>query len=97
MAQFVLVASGISSENFEKAMEVKIHSDGKISFIPQQMANHGVGTQGMNSSRANQNAPELLNVVRFEWDHSGEEFGAELVRVLAGHRKHEEQRHEPAA
>jgi hypothetical protein len=34
MAQFVLVASGISAEHFEKAMEVKIRSGGKVSFVP---------------------------------------------------------------
>jgi hypothetical protein len=99
MAQFVLVASGISTVDFEKAMEVKIRSDGKISFLPQAVqSQHAVTTQGMSSVKtAQQNSPEILNAVRFEWDQTGEEFGAELVRVLAGHRHHHEQQREPAA
>jgi hypothetical protein len=100
MSQFVLVANGISSEDFEKAMEVKIRSGGKISFLPQQVqGQHGVTTQSMSSVKASPAALEVLNSVRFEWAHDGEEFGAEIVRVLAGHRhQHEEhQRREPAA
>jgi len=95
MAHFVLVANGISSENFEKAMEVKILAAGRISFIPQPAQQHGVNTQSMSSARANPNAPEILNSVRFEWDHEGEELGAELARALAGHRQHQKV-HEPA-
>jgi hypothetical protein len=97
MAQFVLVASGISSENFEKAMEVKIRSGGKVSFVPQTVNQNGAHTMGMSSAKPNANGSEVLNIVRFEWGHDGEEFGAELVRALAGHHHQHEQRHEPAA
>lgn len=97
MAQFVLVASGISSEHFEKAMEIKIRSREKVSFVPQAGQQHGVVTHGMLSVKTGN--VELLNTVRFEWDQSGEEFGAEIVHALAGHQyQHQhEQRHEPAA
>jgi len=100
MAQFVLVASGISSENFEKAIEAKIRSGGKISFIPQASQQHSVNTQSMSTTKVNPqqpNSPDLLHSVRFEWAQDGEEFGAEIVRVLAGHRHQHEQQHEPAA
>ena len=102
MAQFVLVASGITNENFEKAMEVKIRSAGAITFVPQQSNQHGVNAAGMSSVKVNPQQPtsaDVLNMVRFEWNHDGEEFGAEIVRVLAGHHhnREEEHRHEPAA
>jgi hypothetical protein len=102
MAQFVLVANGISSEDFEKAMAIKIRAGGKVSFVPQVVqGQHGVTTHGMSSAKVAPQNPnsqeEVLNVVRFEWDQSGEEFGAEIVRALAGHRHQQEHRHEPAA
>jgi hypothetical protein len=97
MSQFVLVANGISSEHFEKAMEIKIRSGVRVSFIPQPSQQLGVNTQSMSSVKANPAAPEILNSIRFEWDHAGEEFGAEIVRALAGHHQQHAQQHEPAA
>ena len=99
MAQFILVANGVTNENFEKAMEVKIRSGAKITFVPQHSQQHGVTSSGMSSTKggSQQATADLLNTIRFEWNRDGEEFGAELVRVLAGHRKEEETRHEPAA
>jgi hypothetical protein len=100
MSQFVLVAGGISNENFEKAMEVKIRSSGKITFVPQHGNQHGVTTTGMTSTKVNPQQPtgaDVINMVRFEWNHDGEEFGAEIVRALAGHYHQREQQHEPAA
>ena len=100
MSQFILVANGISNENFEKAMEEKIRSGGKVTFVPQHGNQHGVTTGGMSSTKQNPqtpNGPDVLNMVRFEWTHDGEEFGAEIARTLAGHDRHQEQQHEPAA
>ena len=100
MSQFVLVASGISNENFEKAMEEKIRSGGKVMFVPQHTTQQGVTSVGMSSVKQTPNSlssPDVLNMVRFEWNHDGEEFGAEIVWVLAGHRRHLEERREPAA
>ena len=99
MAQFILVANGVSNADFEKAFEVKLKAGGKINFLPQpvqQGQGSGVASTGLNSVKP-PNAPEVLNGVRFEWDQTGEEFGAEIVRALAGHRHHQEQRREPAA
>jgi len=98
MAQFVLVTSGVTHADFEKAMEIKNRAQEKVTFIPQNSNNHGVQTQGMYSAKANPNAKEeLLNLVRFEWNQAGAEFGAEIVKVLAGHHRQQEEQHEPAA
>jgi len=88
MAQFVLVANGASNVDFEKAMEVKIKSAGKVKFVPQAVGQgatggHNVVTGSMNS------ANEILSSVRFEWDQSGHQFGAEIVNALAGHHPHD--------
>ena len=101
MAQFVLVANEVTDVDFEKAMEVKIRSGDKVKFVPQGLvaghpsnANQLVGSQPMNS------AGNILNNVRFEWNHAGHEFGAEIVLSLAGHHKHHHHDHEvvePAA
>ena len=96
MAQFVLVTSGVTHADFEKAMEIKIRAQEKVIFIPQNSNNHGVQNQGMYSARANPSAKEeLLNLVRFEWNQAGAEFGAEIVKVLAGHHRQQEEEHEP--
>ena len=98
MAQFVLITSGVTDADFEKAMEIKIRAQDKVIFIPQNSNNHGVENQGMYSARANPSAKEeLLNFVRFEWNQAGAEFGAEIVRVLAGHQRQEAEQHERAA
>ena len=99
MPQFVFVASGISNEHFEIAMDVKIKSRDTVKFVPQGNPQHngGVISPGMSSAKIPANAPELLHNVRFEWDQNGAEFGAEIVRVLAGHHRKQEQRNEPAA
>ena len=34
MAQFVLVASGVTDADFEKAMEIKIRAQEEVIFIP---------------------------------------------------------------
>jgi hypothetical protein len=79
MTQFILVANGITNENFEKAMEVKIRAAAKITFVPQGASQHGATTQSMSSAKPASNAPaEVLNSVRFEWTHDGEELGAEF-------------------
>ena len=98
MAQFVLVASGVTHADFEKAMEIKIRAQQKVLFIPQNSDNQGVQSQGMYSAKPNPGAKEeLLNFVRFEWNQAGAEFGAEIVKVLAGHHRQEAEQHEPAA
>ena len=81
-------------------MEIKIRSDRKVSFVPQHGSQYGVTTTGMASvapTPQNPNAPEVINTVRFEWNQDGEEFGAEIVRALAGHHRQHEKQHEPAA
>ena len=96
MAQFVLVTSGVTHADFEKAMEIKIRAQDKVIFIPQNSNNHGVENQGMYSAKGSPSAKEeLLNLVRFEWDQAGAEFGAEIVKVLAGHHRQQEEEHEP--
>ena len=95
MAQFALIASGVSTEHFEKAMEVKIRSGGKVSFVPQVAQQNGAITHGMSSIK-NGNA-DVLNTIRFEWTQDGEEFGAEIVRALAGQHHRQERSHETAA
>lgn len=98
MAQFVLVTSGVTDADFEKAMEIKIRAQEKVLFVPQNSDNHGVQSQSMYSAKANPSAKaELLNFVRFEWNQAGAEFGAEIVRVLAGHNRQEAEHNEPAA
>ena len=98
MAQFVLVASGVTDADFEKAMEIKIRAQQKVLFVPQNSDNQGVQSQGMYSAKPNPGAKqELLNFVRFEWNQAGAEFGAEIVKVLAGHHRQEAEQHEPAA
>ena len=99
MAQFVFVASGISNEHFEKAMEVKIKSVNAIRFVPQGHQAGGISSPGMSSVRPQNGpaGPDLLQNVRFEWDQDGAEFGAEIVRVLAGRDRKQEQQHEPAS
>ena len=52
MAQFVLVTSGITHADFEKAMEIKIRT-GKGALHPQSSNNHGVQNQGMYSAKPN--------------------------------------------
>jgi hypothetical protein len=94
MAQFVLVANGITNVQFEKAMEIKIRSGNKVAFVPQgaqqgQGQSHGVGSGAMTSTKQ-QNAEDLLTGVRFEWPELGAEFGADIVRALAGHHHPEE-------
>ncbi len=94
MPQFVFISSGVTNVQFEKAMEIKIKSDGKVSFVPQQSNSHGVGTGSMSSSKASQQAKEeTLDSVRFEWTEAGAEFGAEIVKALA----HQHNPPEPAA
>jgi hypothetical protein len=83
MAQFVLVASGVTASQFEKAIEIKIESAGKVSLIPQAVNQHGAQTQSMNTTRENANAEEILHVVRLEWTEAGAEFGARIVKALA--------------
>jgi hypothetical protein len=98
MAQFVLVTSGVTHADFEKAMEIKIRAQEKVLFIPQNANNHGVQSGSMYSVKPNPSArEELLNLVRFEWNQTGAEFGAEIIKVLAGHHRHEAEQHEPAA
>ena len=98
MAQFALVTSGVTHADFEKAMEIKIRAQDKVLFIPQNANNHGVHSEGMYSAKPNSSAKEeLLNFVRFEWDQAGAEFGAEIVKVLAGRERHQAEQHEPAA
>ena len=98
MAQFVLVASGVTDADFEKAMEIKILAREKVIFVPQNSNSHGVQNQGMYSAKASASAKEeLLNLVRFEWNQAGAEFGAEIVKVLAGHRRQQEEECVPAA
>jgi hypothetical protein len=98
MAQFVLITSGVTDADFEKAMEIKIRGRENVVFIPQDCNNHGVVTQGMYSAKPSPSAKEeLLNLVRFEWNQAGAEFGAEIVKVLAGHHRQQEGQHEPAA
>ncbi len=88
MAQFVIVASGVSNVQFEKAMEIKIKAGNKVNFVPQgaqqgQTLGGGVGSSPMASTKPTQTAQDQLNNVRFEWQESGAEFGAEIVRALA--------------
>jgi hypothetical protein len=99
MPQFVLVANGVTSAQFEKALEVKIRSGSAVSFIPQAMlqqipTSQGVSSLGMATGqiRPIQSKPpeEVLNGVRFEWGENASEFGSEIVKMLA-------QKHEPAA
>jgi hypothetical protein len=100
MAQFVFVANGISNEHFETAMEVKIKSGSAVRFVPQGSQGHGAGVNspGMSSVKSqNGSGPDQLQNVRFEWDLNGAGFGAEIVRVLAGHRHNQEVPREPAA
>jgi hypothetical protein len=97
MAQFVFVAGGISSALFEKALEIKIESGVKVTFVPQAVNNHGVSSQSMSSAKQNPQAQEILHNVRFEWDESGAPLGAEIVRVLGGHHRHAEKQLETAA
>jgi len=89
MAQFVLVANGITNVQFEKAMEIKIQSGSKVSLVPQPTNNNGVQTQSMNSSKLKPDAEELLSIVRFEWNEHGAEFGAKIVHALAHHHQPE--------
>jgi len=50
----------------------------------------------MYSAKANPSPKEeLLNFVRFEWNQAGAEIGAEIVKVLAGHHRQQEEEHEP--
>jgi hypothetical protein len=98
MAQFVLITSGVTDADFEKAMEIKIRAQEKVLFVPQNSDHHGVQSLGMYSAKPNPSAKEeLLNLVRFEWNQAGAEFGAEIVRVLAGHQRQEAEQHERAA
>ena len=98
MAQFVLVASGVTDADFEKAMEIKIRAGQKVLFVPQNSDNQGVQSQGMYSARPNPGAKqELLNFVRFEWNQDGAEFGSEIVKLLAGYHCQDAEQHEPAA
>ena len=98
MAQFVLITSGVTDADFEKAMEIKIRAQEKVLFVPQNSDHHGVQSLGMYSAKPNPSAKEeLLNFVRFEWNQAGAEFGAEIVRVLAGHQRQEAEQHERAA
>jgi hypothetical protein len=99
MAQFVFVASSISNEDFEMAMEAKTRSGSAVKFVPQgQTQISGVASPGMSAAKPqNSTGVEVLHNVRFEWDQNGAEFGAEIVRVLAGHHHKQEQQHEPAA
>ena len=98
MAQFVLITRGVTDADFEKAMEIKIRAQEKVLFVPQNSDHHGVQSLGMYSAKPNPSAKEeLLNFVRFEWNQAGAEFGAEIVRVLAGHQRQEAEQHERAA
>ena len=98
MAQFVLITSGVTDADFEKAMEIKIRAQQKVVFVPQNSDNQGVQSQGMYSAKPNPGAiQELLNLVRFEWNQDGAEFGAEIVKLLAGRRRQEEAEYVPAA
>ena len=99
MAQFVFVASSISNEDFEMAMEAKTRSGSAVKFVPQgQTQISGVASPGMSAAKPqNSTGVEVLHNVRFEWDQNGAEFGAEIVRVMAGHHHKQEQQHEPAA
>ena len=98
MAQFVLVTSGVTDADFEKAMEIKVHAQEKVLFVPQNCDNHGVQSQGMYSAKPHPSGKgELLNFVRFEWNQARAEFGAEIVKALAGQHRQEAEQHEPAA
>lgn len=85
MAQFVLVSSGITTAQLEKALEIKIRSGNLVSFVPQG-ASRAVDTSvvtGPMQSYSSNNNQEMLNSVRFEWDLRGVEFGAEIIKALA--------------
>ena len=56
MSHFVLVTSGVTHADFEKAMEIKNRAQEKVIFVPQNSNNHGIQTQGMYSAKANPNA-----------------------------------------
>jgi hypothetical protein len=101
MANFVFVASGVSNERFEKAMEVKIKAGDLVKFLPQGHPQNqgGITSPGMTSSKlqTQPNGPDVLTNVRFEWDQAGAEFGAEIALVLAGKVAKQEQKNEAAA
>lgn len=84
MAQFTLVASEVSGPNFQKAMDVVNKSGGRLVFVPQQTSQHGIQTQSMSSGKANPNAQETYQNIRFEWQHDAADLGAELTKALAG-------------
>ncbi len=90
MSHFILVSNGVTSAQFEKALEVQIKSKGAVTFTPQPMAqnspiNNGVSSNGMVSQKINtgKGVEDIQNGVRFEWDEGGAHFGSEIVRLLA--------------
>ena len=84
MAQFILVATGVSGSQFQKAMEVVNKSKGKLSLVPQQTANHGITSPGMSSTRPNNpGTEETYQNIRFEWQHDAADLGAEVIQALA--------------
>ena len=83
MAQFIFVANGITIAQFEKAIGIQVEANGKVSFVPQANSQNNVNTNSMTSGKLKSDAPETLQIVRFEWADSGSDFGAEIVKILA--------------
>ena len=83
MAQFVLVMSGVTNEQFDRAFDIKNKAGDKVRFVPQQSHDHNVTTSGMSSGKQAQNAKETIQLLRFEWDNSGAEFEAEIIKAVA--------------
>ena len=82
MAQFVLVANGVSGAQLQRAMEVVNKSGNKLNFVPQQTTQHGI-TSGSMSSHREANKPEEYSHARFEWQHDAADLGAEIIKALA--------------
>jgi hypothetical protein len=91
MAQFVLVANGVSNVDFERALAIANNPASKVTFTPQPVqappATPGVSSPGLTSvpTQPQPGAAHVLNGVRFEWDSTSYVLGAQIVNALAGH------------
>jgi hypothetical protein len=83
MSQFVLVASGVTPEQFQKAIELRVAAKDSIRHVPQGSNSNGVTTQAMTSAKP-EDKPETYRNVRFEWDDDGAIIATEIMKALAG-------------
>jgi hypothetical protein len=95
MAQFVMVLSGATSEEFEKIISIQVRSGDKLKFVPQAVAYQpnipeSVGSGALHSQAIPGQSKQQYHNIRLEWDDSATKFAREVFDLFIKEEKKEE-------